>query len=709
MAVVHQPPPPNSDASGVVEYLQLAGRRYNEHVALLREEQAVREAQRAPFRPHISAHAERVGRTALARQSTTIGTRLHELHERRLALLEEGAQDEARRRAAAEKADCSFAPAVTARATRSRRSDGDVATALTRWGEQRRARQARAQVDATRHELSTVSATPRITAYAEEKARGERGRVSVEVSLTAEAEARRQRRHAAFEDAYPTAAPSPRSSRAASPRRFFAPAISALASRMEFEEDVVARLYERRGDAAPSARLYDEEGALHCTFRPTLSALSARLSRRHYAEEGEADSRPCDRLFRNTRHTSKFRKPAQPTAAGGQPEISETSRRMVEERRRRLALDGGGGAGAAGHNSGADSRAGAAAAGTAKTAKKRVVTARDLEERTAFTFAPSVSRASDALWRQRVTALRASGAVRNAEEARQLLWRKTEKQREAEVARLQEQRRRQEAAECTFRPKAGRPPRRRSGDAAMPVEARAALWARQRDRRLADLRLEKDAATAVECSFQPHVDPVFPLPRGDAAPAWGVETFLERQSEARRQRAEAEQWWRPQYARTPTTTADTTHQSHRRSPRGRSAGDATPHSRAASAPRSYAGSDTAEEEEEESFQQHWAAPPPASTSLTASSFSRVSQRDVQSADSSPPYAMRQPPRAVTAHGGAGPYMWRPAAAATASATNDDNGVGSAHGASATPSWRRPLRYQPTATAAAMPRARSAAL
>ncbi|CBZ24168.1 conserved hypothetical protein [Leishmania mexicana MHOM/GT/2001/U1103] len=699
--------------SEVVEYLQLAGQRYREHVELLRQEQAVRDAQHAPFKPSVSLYAKRVGKNSLARQSSSIGARLHELHQKKLALLEEEAQEEAKRRAAAEAKDCPFSPAVTTRAARSRRTGGDVTAALMQWEEQRRARQARAQVEATRNELSKVSAAPRITAYAEEKARAERRGVSVEVSLTAEAEARRQRRHAAFEKTYPAASSS--NSGATSARRF-SPSISAYASRIEFEEDVVSRLYERhgsRGHLAPRDSLYDEEVSLYCTFHPKLSAQSAELSRRYYEEEGEADTDPHERLFRNTHHASKYRKPVQLSVFTGQPEISDGSRRIVEERRRQLALDGQ--PGALGLSPGSrlcPGTASVAAAPAAKTFKKKVLSARDTEAQETLTFTPSVSPASEALWRQRVSALKASGVAHNTEEARQLLWRKAEKRKEEEVRKLQDQRRRKDAAECTFRPKAGRPPQRSSGYVAMPVEARAAVWAQQRDRHLADLRTELSEMIVEECTFRPHVDPVFPLPRGDAKPAWGVEAFLERQAEARRRREEAKQWWRPKYARAPVAQISRVSRSSSPSSRGASQPSTQ---RTASASRRSAANSTASEaegdegEEEGVFEQHWARPP-ATTSLTASSFSRVSQQEVPSAESSPSYAAQQQPSTLFPYtvdiSRRGPYQWRPTTAAGASEPAAEEG---GNHTSASLSWRKPLRYRSISETATAPCGRSSVL
>ncbi|KAG5506554.1 hypothetical protein JIQ42_06806 [Leishmania sp. Namibia] len=701
----------NQDVTEVVEYLQLAGRRYREHVELLRQEQAVRDAQHAPFKPNLSLYAERVGRTSLARQSSTIGARLHELHQRKLALLEKEAQEEAKRRATAEAKDCSFSPTVTARAARSRHSGGDVTASLIGWGEQRRARRARAQAEATLNELRALSATPRITAYANEKARAERGSVSVEVSLTAEAEARRQRRHAEFEQAYPASSSSGVSTSA----RHFSPSISAYASRIEFEKDVVSRLCEQHGGCSHAAarhRLYDEEVELHCTFQPKLSAKSAEMSRQYYKEEEEAGMGPYERLFRNTHHTSKYRKSAQPNVVAGKPEINDASRRIVEERRRQSVLDGQlealinspGSRLYPGTTSGA-------AVHAKKACKKKVVTARDAEEEAALTFTPQVSPASDALWRQRVSALKASGVARNTEEARRLLWRKAEKRREEEALKVQDQRRRQEAAECTFRPRAGRPPQRSSGYMAMPIEARTAMWAQQRDRHLAELRTELDETTAEECSFQPHIDPVFPLPRGDAKPAWGVEAFLERQAEARRQREEAEQWWRPQYARAPV--ANTSCASRCRSPYNRGVSQPLPQRTASASRWSTATGTTSEAEgdggDEEVFEQHWARPP-ASTSITASSFSRVSQQDAPSAGSSPPYMVPEPPSVASLYTTdmphRGPYQWRSATAAGAPViAAGERG----HRAPAFPSWCKPLRYRPVSATATAPRAWSSAL
>ncbi|KAG5510515.1 hypothetical protein JKF63_06812 [Porcisia hertigi] len=695
MAVIQQQG--TSSISKVIDYLQLTGRHYCEHVELLRQEQAVREAQHAPFKPNVSLYAKRLSKTSVARQSSSIGARLHELHQKKLALLEEESREQAKRRAAAEAQDCSFSPAVTTRAARSRRSGGDVTAALARWGEQRRARQARAQFEATRNELRMIPATPRVTAYAEEMARAKRGGVSVEALLTAEAEARRRRRYAAFEKAYPSS--SSKASR--TPERCFSPSISAYASRIEFEEDVVSRLYEPRdinsnGSVTPRHRPYDEGASLHCTFHPKLSAQSAELSRQYYEETGEADTDPYERLFRNTHHPSKFRKPAEPDVVTGKPEINDASRRVVELRRRQLALDGQ--PRALCHSPSSrlfPGTANSTAVNVRQTCKRKVLTARDVEEQTTLSFTPSVASASDALWRQQVSALKASGMARNSEEARQILWRKAEKRKEEEMMKLRDERRQQEAAECTFRPQAGRPPQRSSGYATMSIEARTALWAQQRERRLANLRAELNKTQDKECSFQPHVDPVFLLPRADAKPAWGVEAFLERQAQARRQREEAEQWWRPQYARAPVT--NTLCRPRRCSPpkrafslptqrRSPSASPGTTHSSRLSGAREGEGL-------EEVFEQNWAHPP-ASSSLTRSFFSRVSQQGVTPAEYPPSYAVQRPTTLASTCTDAvfyeGPYQWRQVSAAGGSEClgGEDSGR-----ASTSLSRRKPLRYR----------------
>lgn len=731
----------SSDADEVVEYLQLAGRRYQEHVELLRQEQEVRDAQHAPFKPTISAYAEQASKKSVVRQGSSIGDRLHELHQRRLALLAEEAAAAAQQREAADRSACSFAPVVTARAEHaSRGGDGssttaDVSTALHRWEEQRRARQARRQLEATRTEMSTVTGVPRISAYALEKAAVERAHrsVSIETSLLAEAAARRQRQHAAFEERHGPASSSGTtvahpSSSSSSPR--FTPVISSYASGMRFQHGVVDRLYTHHHQQQQQ-QSFDEEKALHCTFQPRLSPQSTELSRRYHEEEGEEAINAHERLHRNTHHTSKYRKSMLPEAASGVPEISEASRRMVEERRRELALSGD--PGALGHSPGSrlypqKSSTSSTQSPPRPTFKKKVVTARDVELQTALTFAPAVSAQSDAMWRQRVTALKSSGVARNEEEARQLLWRKAEKKRDEEVSKMQAQRRREEAGACTFHPVAGRPPHRRSGYMAMPIEARTQMWAQQRDARLSELRREVDGSALEECSFHPHVDPVFPLPRPEAQPATGVEEFVERQAEARRQREEAKEWWRPQYARTMTRTASSSHvdskgqrgqpagavrassvdasllsssssaaqqrRARRSGPRGPTgAGSPLRRTATAASTRRTNTTTTEDEEEEEEFVQHWAPRAPPSTSLTASSFSRASQPDVPSAESTPRQAayvvlqqqqQQQPVVAVAgvnrSEASSGPYRWRPSSTPVTSAP-------------ATAAWRKPLRYR----------------
>lgn len=741
-----------SDADEVVDYLQLAGRRYREHVELLRQEQAVREAQHAPFKPTISAYAEQASKTSVVRQGSSIGNRLHELHQKKLAILAEEAAESARRREAEERSVCTFTPAVTAMADRTLRrhsnsnSDDDrhVSALLLRWEERRRARQVRQQAEATRREWASVTGVPRISAYAVEKAAAERQRrtVPIEASLLAEAEARRRRQHAAFEQSYATSSTaaltvdeedrrhgySHTQRRAgASPPPSFVPAISSYAAQIQFQQGVVDRLYtyhrtqQQQNGPRSHSRGYDEEMELHCTFQPQLSPQCAALSKLYYDDEGEASaSNPHDRLYRNAHHPSKYRKSMLPDTGTGQPIINDASRRIVEERRRQLASDGD--PGALGHSPGSRLYPNTTAPDKKRqpTFKKKVVTARDVELQTALTFAPAVSPTSEAMWRHRVTALKASGAARNTDEARQLLWRKAERKKEEEVARMQAQRRREEAAACTFHPKAGRPPHRRSGYIAMPIEARTTLWARQRDARLRDLRAEAEASAVEECSFHPHIDPVFPLPRQDAALATGVEAFVERQAEARRLREEAKEWWRPQYARKSiavnrSKVADVADasvagrvedSSLRRNGTpalpydddddGDGDGDVPLSSQRESHEEDDESAEVREhristdgyhaegDEEEEVFVQHWASWQPPSTSLTASSFSHVSQADVPSAESSPrqrAYVVQQP--AATS---AGPYRWK------RSSTLSDTANQPA--ASPTPlSWRKPLRYR----------------
>jgi hypothetical protein len=758
----------SSGVDEVVEYLQLAGRRYLEHVELLRQEQQVREAQRAPFRPAISAYAEQVSKTSVVRQGSSIGDRLHELHQRKLALLAEEAAEEEKRRLAQEKSVCTFAPTITTKAERSTRVEGDVSVSLHRWDEQRRARQVRRQVEATKDELSAVTGVPRISAYAEEKARAERQRraIPIEESLLADAEARRQRQQAAFEQRHSTNTAttsraqgarvaaswpisSPARSSGDSPTPRFVPAISSYASRIRFEQGVVDRLYshhrtqQQQQQQQGGSGVYDEEMQLHCTFHPQLSELSTVLSQRYHEAGGETDVDPHSRLYRNTHHPSKYRKSMVPDTGSGRPEISEASRRIVEERRRELALAGDPAALVdcpgtrlyQGHRPNTATTTSTTNVLLKPTFKKKVMTERDIEMQTALTFAPVVSSTSNTLWRQRVTALKATGVARNEEEARQLLWRKAEKKREESITRQQAQRRREEAEACSFRPTTGRPPHRRSGYTALPIEARTNLWARQREARLSELRHESEGSTLEECSFHPHVDPVFPLPRPDARLATGVEAFVERQAEARRRREEAKEWWRPQYVRksgraalntTCTTTAaasrtrstasaspSTSPRSEQRSTTPQRAGSrsrsnvATTSERGAKA-ATYSGNGAGSrsplqrsatststlhhhEEEEEVFVQHWAGQPP-STSLTASSFSHASQADVPSAESSPrqlAYVVHQPPAAAFATGrreaseaaaadtSTGPYRWQPTAAAATMTT---------------PTWRKPLRF-----------------
>lgn len=545
----------------VVAYLHQTGKQYEAHIELLRREQAMREAQQLPFQPRISTHARRAAKTSVVRQSDPIGTRLHELQQRKMSAAAETARTQERLALEEAAAARRVQPLISRPAQRLQRR-GDTPAGLAEWDLRRRARLERRRLEAARAEQQAVSGTPSISAYAREKAREEavaRRRCPVEDHLLQAAEAQRQRRYAEYEEYSPVVSSITPSAAAAS--------ASASVSRLSRNDSsaVVDRLYRASASSPTDGGVFDEVHQLHCTFHPAISPASVQLSARYYQRAADAATttvapRVFDRLYnsnssggsrqhrRSAGRSSLLNHEAASSALVARPTINSRSKEIVAELRLRAARDGVArwllqSPSSRLHNSSKvavkDEAVGL------QPSKQAVQTPRDLEEAREMTFAPAVNSRSERLWRRQVALLKSDGVAQTDAEARQLLWRRAAKRREAEALHLHSEQLQEESAACTFAPKAGRGPRGRDDYQTMPVEERATHWAEQRDRRLGELRAILNRAAASDCTFQPQVDPVYPLPRPDAALASGVVAHLERQEAARQQRLEKEQWWDP--------------------------------------------------------------------------------------------------------------------------------------------------------------------
>lgn len=166
-----------------------------------------------------------------------------------------------------------------------------------------------------------------------------------------------------------------------------------------------------------------------------------------------------------------------------------------------------------------------------------------------LTFHPRISAHSEALWQRHVKMLRRGGHARGSQDIRQLLWRQAQKRKAEAVQRAQAVQLAEAMRECTFQPKAGRAPRGKGGYDHLDVPGRSAVWAAQRDKRVEALRDAYHRQAEEEHTFAPAVHSAFPLPKARVALSAGEENFLSRQTEARRRRDEAAEWWKPSTAK----------------------------------------------------------------------------------------------------------------------------------------------------------------
>lgn len=539
------------EVNNVVDYLQRTGDRYKEHLELLRRQRQEAELSACSFKPVVTKYAEKASRESVLRQNEAIEDRLYQLHARKAERLEELRGLQSRLELEKEKA-LPFKPQLTAKAAALSRS-GPLCETMERWAEERDARRAQLQEEALRRETAELSGAPRISAYAQTKARLERpADLPVEEYMRLQDEAARQRKYALVERSHSVLPGRPGeetedgakgggSSSFIGTRRAFSPNISVYASRMELQEGVVERLYQptARGDAS---RCYDPELALHCTFRPTISAASRELSAVYYHQDPSLAS--CgvhERLYRSPRHASHRHQACTDEGCTFAPQISETSKLIVETKRvTEEPLSPASRLHQGGRNGSSNSRA-----------KERE---RGAETEEDASFQPSISKVSEDLWNRQLDVLARSGVPRT--EARAAYWRQVSERKAEALERERRQLEARQLEECTFRPKAGRPPRRAPGEPRMAVEDRVLLWDRQRQRRIERLREEVEAEAEAENTFQPEIEPDFPLPRRRGKAIHGAGSFLERQRKAQLRREELKEWWRPKYARQRAASAD---------------------------------------------------------------------------------------------------------------------------------------------------------
>ncbi|CAD2220536.1 hypothetical protein, conserved [Angomonas deanei] len=537
-----------ADLSNLVQYLQRAGEQYKEHIELLRQQRLMKIDNENTFRPKITEYADRYHSKSRLRHETTIEERLHTLQESKRQREEELRERYKKLKALEEAKHCTFKPTITNRASQKSRK-GSFLEESKQWLSERDSRIERRRQQSLLEE-SVGTGQPQITLYAQEKAMEERSlypSLRVEDRLLLREEERRRHNYELVEKSVSsavlnTSSISGKSGRSIKP---FQPEISEFASQLEFDEDVVERLYS----SAPPA-VYDGDFRRHCTFHPEVSETSRVLSQQYYRELDLEEEPTHERLYLNPRPEPKYRK-RETEAYTWQPEINQNSIRMVNERRSRsvtadsshMTRDDSPTSRLHATQTASQSRQGSE--GRYKF-KKPVITPKEREVQEESTFHPKISKVSEQMWKRQLQLLQADGTVGSSAEARELLWRKMEQRKEKEAEKQKRRTEQEDLKECTFKPRAGRPPQRNYGMEEMTVQQRSALWEKQRQQRLQRLQRGTEKSVLEECTFHPNVSATVPPTRSRSRrPATGTDTYIARQEEARRRREEAKVWWRP--------------------------------------------------------------------------------------------------------------------------------------------------------------------
>ncbi|KEG12927.1 hypothetical protein DQ04_01321000 [Trypanosoma grayi] len=315
-------------------------------------------------------------------------------------------------------------------------------------------------------------------------------------------------------------------------QQMFKPHITEYAKRLRRPGNVVDRLL-----VEGSCRRRAEQGE-SCSFAPRVAPASTEISKNFYTDPNVLVH---ERLYRNkVSKSSEMRRKQLISEAEGEltgiPRISETSRIIMERKRAEETELQQSPAGRLHYIGGVATQNG--------KEKPQSRGAKENNEEEGCTFQPRINTVSERMWRRQLQLLQEDGYARTAAEARELLWRRSQKRMETEIQRRRELEATKEMTECTFRPRVGRSPERHI-ERGLSVSERNERWRQQRERRLRQVKQELERTQLSECSFHPTVDPLFPLPVQDAAPVSGYEAHVLRQEKSRRRKHEAEEWWRP--------------------------------------------------------------------------------------------------------------------------------------------------------------------
>ncbi|ORC86041.1 uncharacterized protein TM35_000312270 [Trypanosoma theileri] len=528
----------------VVSFLHHAGERYKEHRELLRRQQLENEKKTCTFRPRVSDYAENMNQHSTTRRSEAIEKRLYELHAKQQQSIEER-RAQSRERLEAELAAELRPPCVTARGRSVRGRDPVDVT--RRWLEQREAKFARLREEALRRDLDNMRPTPRISQYAQgptvaERRQGQR----IEDYLLEKEEEKRERMYWLVEQGAGLNSSCSESSFSSGccdtsevmqHRRPFTPHITEYAKQLHRPGNVVERLF---ADNSTSVQVSQDD---KCTFVPRVAPGSKKMFQNYYKDP---NAPVHERLFRNEIPNSikeKKRKMIEDAEKEftGIPRISETSRLIIERKRaeeeREAALQQN-------STNRMYSNTKNVLGGADKKAHSHGIKKEGEKDEEVYTFQPCINHTSKKMWERQLQLLQEDGYARTPAEARELLWRRSQKRMEEEKRRRREMAAAKEMAECTFNPKVGRSPERQV-ERELSVLERNARWMQQRDRRLNRARQELERSQLSECSFHPVVDPVYPLPAQSADVISGYEAHIIRQEESRRRKQEAQEWWRP--------------------------------------------------------------------------------------------------------------------------------------------------------------------
>ena len=463
----------------VITFLQRAGEQYRRHVDLLREEARRKEKSEMRSKPVICPY-ERI----TDRDRGPVEERLHKLWAKKLESEAAMKNQHEERAKAAEGAECTFRPKVTAAAQKlpDRGSQGHISQEFLK---KHREKIEKLRDEALRKEMEDVAIGSNRSRSAT-RSHGEedhRHGLSVEDYLLMK-EKERQRK--LYEQAEAQAATGK-------------PRISHRAQNLERPGDVVSRLYDP--DYRPV--VYDAEMIEHCTFHPRL----------HSDYDDPLENLPIyDRVIqRQVKHRSRIAN--EPRSPRGKPKISDVSQSIIKDLREKE------------RESGEDASPGTRLynQGTKKLKEKEV--SRERDARNKFPYKPQLTEESKKLMRKKP-----EGSELDLYER----WQRQEAEKKKRIAALRAEEEAEKLKECTFTPNSAVSPisaANKSHDFSGWME-KSTLWERNRRSRIQNSKIEAEESEMEQCTFQPLVHHEVPLPAA-AKTATGFETHIRRMQEAR--------------------------------------------------------------------------------------------------------------------------------------------------------------------------------